>query len=104
MIWFNVKEAFDYLMQYGEVFTLRPYKKKEGKMMILSSLEGKPHYKGIGEVIFCREIDMENIISKAHLHNYYYKSGFDSVEAWLKKAKPTKKYFLYHVKLLKRGR
>lgn len=99
IIWFNIEEAYYFLMENGEVFTLRPYKKIEGRVMILSKLEGKPYFKGMGELIFCREIDMSDIISKAHLHNYVYKSGFNSIEEWLAKAKPIQKYYLYYLKL-----
>jgi len=101
MIWFNVREAYDYLMAHSEVFSVRSHKKKnEGKMMLLSTLEGKPHYKGIVDVTFCKEINLENPISKSMLFNYVRKSGFKTVEQWLMKASKAKVLYLYHVKLL----
>lgn len=102
IIWFNIQEAYSYLTKHGEVFTLRDHKKKrEGKMMLLSSLEGKPHYKGIVEVVFAKEIKMNKVLSKTTLYNYRGKSGFQTVEDWLKKAKKSKILYLYYVKVVK---
>jgi len=101
MIWFNVHEAYSFLTKYGEVFTLRPNEKREGKCMLLSSIKGKPHYKGIVEVSFCRKINLSNVVHKAMLLNYVYKSGFKTIEEWLSKAKESKVLYLYYVKLIR---
>ena len=85
-------------MKYGEVYTLRPATKQTGKAMLLSSLEGKPYYKGIVGIHFCKVINLSKNISKSTLHNYVGKSGFASVEEWLDKLKRTQEiYYLYYV-------
>lgn len=115
MIWFNVKEAYDYLIENKEVFTLRPNQKKFGKHMLLSSLEGKKHYKGTVEILAnpYQPITIWKIGNKYYerccypLENYVSKSGFPTRKKWLDKVyelhklKPNKEYtfHLHHVKM-----
>jgi hypothetical protein len=101
IMWFNVKEAYDHLMQYKKVYTLREvnkYPRKEGKHQLRSSLNGKPYYKG--EVFV--EFKAELIPSHAPLGPWYVNdSGFPNYGQLVKALKnPNKPHYLYRVTLL----
>ena len=98
IIWFNVKEAYEYLMKYGEVYTLRDHPKYQGNAMLKSSLEGKPFYKGMVNVEFVLLIALDVPMSKASLSRYVGKSGFKTVDEWLSKVTPkAKELYMYYV-------
>lgn len=83
-IYFNVKESYDYLVRWGQVYSLRPKRRSNTrKVVLLSTLEGSPHYKGIVKVKFVREIDLEDHLSKAMLLCYIAQSGFTGTNEWL---------------------
>jgi hypothetical protein len=90
VMWFNVPEAREYLLQYGEVYTLRPKKRREGKEVLSYGGFGK---KGEVNVKFVKEI-----LDWNELNRYVDKSGFRTVDEWVRKAKGNR--FLYHVVLL----
>lgn len=98
IIWFNVKEAYEYLMRNGEIYTLRDHPKYQGKAMLKSSLEGKPFYKGMVNVEFVLLIVLDVPMSKANLSRYVGKSGFNTVGEWLSKVPPeANELYLYYV-------
>jgi hypothetical protein len=90
VIWFNVPEAREYLLKHGEVYTLRRKERREGKEVLMYGGFGK---KGEVNVKFVREI-----LDWNELNRYVDKSGFRTVDEWIRKAKGSR--FLYHVVLL----
>jgi hypothetical protein len=101
IIWFNVKEAYEHLVQYRKVYTLREinkYPRKEGKHLLMSSLNGKPYYKG---KVFV-EFEAELIPSQVPLSEWYVQeSGFPNLGQWVKALKnPDRPHYLYRVTLL----
>jgi len=103
IIWFNVPEAYKYLMEHGEVYTLRDHLKKEGKAMLKSSLEGKPYYKGmvIIKLISAKPSYPSLTYYKSFsgwIEYHVGKSGFKTVEEWLSKVDKEGELFLFHVR------
>lgn len=90
VMWFNVKEAREFLLKEKFVYTLRPKKRREGRDMLSWEGFGK---KGIGMVKFVKEI-----VDDGELEKFVKWSGFESVRAWREKAGDSK--FLYRVDLL----
>jgi hypothetical protein len=98
MIWFNVEEAMNQLSEFGEVYTLRDHTKKEGIAMLLSSLCGKPYYKGKVRITFVKKIDMDSQEDLTNLTPYAKKSGFKNQWEWISHVKGNPKFlYLYHV-------
>jgi len=93
VIWFNVKEARDYLLKHGLVYTLRPKKRREGKDILCYGGLGK---KGVVYVEFIKEI-----ADDGELEEYVKSSGLESAREWRAKAKGSR--HLYKVTLLSRG-
>ena len=89
-MWFNVKEARDFLLTNGFVYTLRPKKRREGREALMYEGFGK---KGELQVRFVKEIE-----SDEELETRVERSGFRSVEEWRKKAGDSR--FLYLVGLV----
>jgi len=89
-MWFNVKEARDFLLTNGFVYTLRPKKRREGREALMYEGFGK---KGELQVRFVKEIE-----SDEELQTRVERSGFRSVEEWRKKAGDSR--FLYLVGLV----
>lgn len=85
IIWFNVEEVMNYLNEFGEVFTLRDHLKSEGTTLLMSSLVGRPYYKGKVKLKFVCVIDRQSEASMLSLEKYVSKSGFKTREAWMKK-------------------
>lgn len=82
VIWFNYPKAFNQLMTRGEVFTLRKTI-KNGVYVVLSKLVLNPPKTG-------RLVKVEylgRIFSKEDLKDYVKKSGYDSVDDWMREAK-----------------
>jgi len=108
IIWFNVPEAYKYLMENGEVYTLRDHSKKKGNAMLRSSLEGKPYYKGMVTIVFIGEICFTTISpmtltrsSHLLLKRHVSLSGFSTIWEWLsklKKLEDRQEYYLYYVR------
>jgi hypothetical protein len=90
VMWFNVSESREYLLKHGQVYTLRPKKRREGKEILSYGGFGK---KGEVNVKFVKEI-----LDWNELNRYVDKSGFRTVDEWVRKAKGNR--FLYHVVLL----
>jgi len=101
IIWFNVEEAMNYLDEFGEVYTLRDHWKSNGVHNLMSSLSGRPYYKGKVKVEYVCMIDKDTLGSKEILGKFASKSGFKSWEDWLKKAEDlglnNRWFYLYHV-------
>lgn len=98
MIWFNILEAMDYLNEKGEVYTLRDHPKTNGIAMLLSSLVGKPYYKGKVKITFVKKIDMNSQQDLTDLTPYALKSGFSNQWDWIAHVKGNPKFlYLYHV-------
>lgn len=93
VIWFNVKEAREYLLSVGRVYTLRPKRRKREECREMLSYDGFGK-KGVVYVSFVKEIEDDR-----ELEMFVKDSGFKSVEEWRKKAKDSR--FLYYVMLLK---
>jgi hypothetical protein len=85
-----VEKARNYLLRNGYVYTLRPKKRREGKEVLSYGGFGK---KGEVNVKFVKEI-----LDWNELNRYVDKSGFRTVDEWVRKAKGSR--FLYHVVLL----
>jgi hypothetical protein len=107
IIWFNVEEVMNYLDEFGEVFTLRDHFKSEGTTLLMSSLVGRPYYKGKVKLKFVCVIDRESETSMLSLDKYASKSGFNTREAWMKKVEDLESLglntkerwlYLYHAK------
>jgi hypothetical protein len=101
IIWFNVEEVMNYLNEFGEVFTLRDHWKIEGIALLMSSLVGKPYYKGKVNITYICIIDRDLEASKKTLEKYVSKSGFKTWQDWIKKAEDLglngRWLYLYHV-------
>ena len=83
IIWFNVKEAYDFLMENGEVYTLRAKPKKDGKHQLRSihcPLEGFPYVVGKVNVRFVMSIIAMWRKTEEQLKPYVAKSGFKDVQ------------------------
>lgn len=93
VIWFNVREAREYLLSVGRVYTLRPKGRKREECREVLSYGGFGK-KGMVYVSFVKEIEDDR-----ELEMFVEDSGFESVEEWRKKAKDNR--FLYYVMLLK---
>lgn len=102
MIWFNVKEAYDYLTIMNEVVTLREKSKRNGIHTLLSSIHGYPYGKGfveVKQVIYKSFIPSESI---DFLKTVVGNSGFRNVDEWITKLRDKDKpHYLLRVKLLK---
>jgi len=114
MMLFKSEKALSFLLENGEVYTLRPRRRKEGKDWIkvgrvkLADIEVRL----IGEVFlgwygyfWVRPVENRNTIMP--LGQFVQKSGFRTVGEWLEEVKRLNggkipdKLFLYYVKLLK---
>lgn len=96
VIWFNVKEAREYLLSVGRVYTLRPKRRKREECKEVLSYDGFGK-KGMVWVSFVKEIEDDR-----ELEEFVEDSGFRSVEEWRKEAKDSR--FLYYVMLLNSAR
>ncbi len=102
MISFKSKKALNYLLKHGLVYTLRPFKRKEGITALLNEKDMKI---GLVEVKFITELNSENLAES--LKDFVGESGFKSVEEWINEAKKLlrgnlpERLYLYQVKLLK---
>ncbi len=93
VIWFNVKEAREFLLKNGYVYTLRPKKRKrEGREVLMYGSFGK---KGLVSVSFINEITDDD-----QLEQFVSCSGFNSVKEWTSAAGQSR--FLYRVDLLRK--
>jgi len=90
VMWFNVKEAREQLINKGFVFTLRPKLRREGHEILMYKDFGK---KGDLWVSF-----ISDITSASMLNKFVEWSGFDSVGKWLIAAKEAQ--YLYLVVLM----
>jgi len=83
LIWFNVPQAFQFLIREGRVYTLRHKIKKEGEHALMSSLALYGPSTGYRvRVEFVKRINQtEDLIP------FLPKSGFKHLEDWLKEAK-----------------
>ena len=111
IIWFNVPEAMNYLNQFGEVYTLRDHKKENGIAHLMTSLSGRPFYKGKVRIRFECELewidgdyivvrDSYSSLEATHkaLSKYAKKSGFINWHEWLAHIKGTPlTLYLYYV-------
>ncbi len=114
MMLFKSEKALNFLLENGEVYTLRPRRRREGKDWIkigrikLADIEVKL----VGEVFsgwygyfWVRPVDNKRTILP--LGNFVQKSGFRTVREWLEEVKRLNggkvpdRLFLYHVRLLK---
>ena len=92
VISFTVSEAREQLEAIGFVYTLRPYRRKNGRNWYNYCI-GCPKQ---GDV-FIHYID--NFIDKEEeLERFVKKSGFNTLKDWLKKAKKSR--YLYEVELI----
>ncbi len=95
-IYFNVKEAREYLLKNGFVYTLRQ-ERSTGKEQVRKSLnKGVLPFEllGFADVSFVKEI--ENLYD---LKDYVTKSGFRTIDDWIVEAKDSR--FLYKVEMEK---
>ena len=82
VIWFNYPKAFNQLMTNGEVYTLRK-SIKNGTYVLLSRLILNPPKTGrMVKVTY-----LGRVSDKSILDNYVRKSGYETVDEWLEKAK-----------------
>jgi hypothetical protein len=86
VVWFNVEEARNFLLENGYVYTLRPVHKKEGVVTLMYDKKEQ------GEVFVEFIFKVESIYQ---LLPYVKKSGFSSIDEWLYKAGDDR--FLYLV-------
>ncbi len=108
---FKSQKALNFLLENGEVYTLRPKIRKEGRDWITNKRGGRKiadaEVKLIGVCATTNrrlvvEIDTGSIKS---LEDYVEKSGFSSVEEWfaegnkIYKGKIPNRLYLYYVKL-----
>lgn len=92
MIHFNYPEAFEYLMAHKEVYTLREHQKAEGIHLLVSKLFLVPTERFV-------RLSFEKFVRKRdELKAYLSKSGYGTVEAWVKAAHGAP--FLHYVILL----
>ena len=92
-IWFNVKEAYDHLMKYGFVYTLRPNQRKEkdGWTELCTKFEKSKH---TGRKVLVTFIGrMRN--NMKDFKPYVPFSGFKDLASWLGAAGDSR--FLYRV-------
>lgn len=91
-IYFNIKEAREYLLKHGEVYTLRkPRKVGNASIMIGNRYRQNVKKIGNGYVSF-----VEQIVNDKQLEKYVEQSGFKSIEKWREKS--DKKYLkIYRV-------
>jgi len=114
---FKSKKALNFLLTHGEVYTLRPKRRKEGRDWITDRRGGKKIANV--EVELVAFIDLEKNYAETYryintifncakdlLGNYVEKSGFQSVGEWLSEGRriykgslPNQPY-LYHVRLV----
>jgi len=96
-LWMNVKEAKDFLLSKGFVFSLRPKRRKRdhynptGYREVLS-------YDGFGKkgVVFVKFVKL--IKSDDELLPFVKLSGFNDLKEWKEKARDSR--FLYLIQLL----
>ena len=96
MIWFNVRQALNQLLKHGEVYTLRPKKRREGIEPLFSKFFPQ---KSKGDRVLVKFV--KKITKKEDLIPFVAKSGFSSIDEWLQKAGEAS--FLYYVRLLPKG-
>lgn len=89
-IWFNVKEARDFLLSEEFVYTMRPKRRREGRDMLCWNSFGK---RGMVLVKFVKEIENDN-----ELEEFVKWTGFKNVKEWRKVAGESR--FLYRVEIL----
>ena len=108
---FNVPEAYDFLIENGEVYTIREAKGnyiKKGKHQVLSNLFHRivtykrilPSYVGLVNVELEKALIAKPQKTEQELKPYVAKSGFKEIPEWLSKVKDFKEgkiYHLYHV-------
>lgn len=92
VMWFNVKEARDFLLRHGYVFTLRPkaprgpWKRLRGFDVLMYQGFGKK-----GRVFYCW---LDTVYHAENLVSYYENSGFESPEDWLVAAGDNRELYL----------
>ena len=94
MIFFNVPEARNQLMEKGLVYTLRSSFRSVGRTRAVTGSYSKNTY-------LC-DVAVSRMITVRHpddLHPYLHRSGFDDVDNWLSKATPSART-LYKVERL----
>lgn len=97
-IWFNIQEAYLQLTNNGEVYTIRPFKKRNGRHLFRSNFyHGEKFFV---KVVFVKELDLALDDSKKELERYVNNSGFENVEDWLKKWTYGKTGYLHYVRIL----
>ena len=94
VMFFNVEEARSHLLTHGHVFTLRNKRKREGIHQL--RVGGIYKFKVLGKayVSFVREIT-----DPSQLNQYVEDSGFESIEAWLSRAKGDFPPYLHFVEM-----
>lgn len=92
VIFFNMKEAREFLLEHGFVYTLRDH--------IITGRHQARHgsfykFENLGRV----NVTFHGLVTKGSLHSCWSESGFDSIEDWLIKAGNSR--FLHRVELVK---
>lgn len=96
VMWFNVKEARNFLLNNGFVYTLRskPYRLRSKKTCGLDILS----YNGFGKKGLVYFVFVKRIRENKELKDFVKYSGFNSIEKWLNEAKENR--CLYYVVLI----
>jgi hypothetical protein len=97
VMWFNVEEAREFLLNEGHVFTLRPKRRKRDFKNPLGYSEVLS-YDGFGKKGLLYVSFVKEVIEDGELREFINDSGFDSLEDWLDKANGSR--FLYFVMTL----
>ncbi|RLF90990.1 hypothetical protein DRN43_00670 [Thermococci archaeon] len=100
IIWFNVKEALDFLLEKGLVYTMRPNKKEEGMVTIMTSVGGKRRKVGKGFLRLIGEFESTEQLLEESEHLLPF-TGFKTLEEWKDHASEGSR-FLYRVDLLEK--
>jgi hypothetical protein len=102
VISFNVDRVLNYLVKYGEVYTIRKWRKgKIGKDHYTKDLNQYEHGDILGD---CFIEYVKPITNKDDLQPYYKKSGFNSADEWYElalKLMKSKSMHLYHIRKIK---
>jgi len=96
VMFFNVKMVRDFLIEHGEVYTLRKLRKRLGSdVAVFGALYKHTTFAKIN-ITFIGKITSAN-----QLENYVYKSGLNSAKEWFSKATEMSGYplYLYHVEV-----
>lgn len=107
MMFFNHSKVRAYLVEHGEVFTIRLKKRREGNdLFVYGALFKDPIKIGKGEVRLVKSISFSREeSSEKELTEFVNKSGFDSPQEWIEgfvavnKGRIPKEAFVYHARL-----